>query len=237
MKHLMILLLAAVAAATGCSDSSDNAPGVSLLQRYVLSSADSVPEGIAYDGHDAAFYVTSLQGASIRTNAAWKSVRMVDDGNGEEIEVLTASGERLRVDYLIVAIGFVQDFQLRREMSDLVGDIALWRDRFSPPQGEADAQMSSHPYLGRNFEFQERTPGTAPHLSRIFNFTYSALVSMGLSGSAISGFRYSLPRLVDGITRSLFLEDAETIYEQFSSYAEPEMLGTVPFQSDVSRAG
>lgn len=179
----------------------------------------------------------SLQGASIRTNAAWKSVRMVDDGNGEEIEVLTASGERLRVDYLIVAIGFVQDFQLRREMSDLVGDIALWRDRFSPPQGEADAQMSSHPYLGRNFEFQERTPGTAPHLSRIFNFTYSALVSMGLSGSAISGFRYSLPRLVDGITRSLFLEDAETIYEQFSSYAEPEMLGTVPFQSDVSRAG
>ncbi|MEZ5566899.1 MAG: hypothetical protein R3E54_00825 [Halioglobus sp.] len=73
MKHLMILLLAAVAAATGCSDSSDNAPGVSLLQRYVLSSADSVPEGIAYDGHDAAFYVTSLQGASI--------VRIAADGS------------------------------------------------------------------------------------------------------------------------------------------------------------
>jgi cation diffusion facilitator CzcD-associated flavoprotein CzcO len=181
--------------------------------------------------------LSRLPGASIRTNAEWKAVRMVDGNNGAEIEVVTASGDTIRVDFLIVAIGFVQDFKLRPEMADLVDDIALWKDRFSPPGGESDAQISTHPYLGRNFEFLERTPGTAPHLSRIFNFNYRAFVSMGLSGSAISGFKYSLPRLVDGITRSLFLEDAETIFEQFKSYAEPEMVGMVPFNNDVRLAG
>lgn len=181
--------------------------------------------------------LSSLSGASIRTNAEWKSVRMVDDGQGEEIEVTTASGEKLRADFLIVAIGFVQDFKLRPEMSNVVEDIALWRDRFTPPDGAMDAQISMHPYLGQSFEFLEKTPGTAPHLSRMFNFTYSAFVSMGLSGSAISGFKYALPRLVDGITRSLFLEDAETLFEQFKSYGEPEMVGAVPFNNDVSRVG
>jgi cation diffusion facilitator CzcD-associated flavoprotein CzcO len=181
--------------------------------------------------------LSSLAGASIRTNAEWKSVRIVDDGHGEEIEVLTASGEKLRVDFLIVAIGFVQDFKLRPEMSNVVDDIALWRDRFSPPAGSVDAHVLAHPYLGPSFEFLEKTPGTAPHLSWMFNFTYSAFVSMGLSGSAISGFKYALPRLVDGITRSLFLEDAETMFEQFRSYGEPEMVGAVPFNNDVSRVG
>lgn len=181
--------------------------------------------------------LSSLPGASIRANAEWKSARMVKDINGDEIEVLTASGETLRVDFLIVAIGFVQDFKLRPEMTLLADDIALWNDRFSPSNGEFDAQIATHPYLGRSFEFLEKTPGTAPHLQRMFNFTYSAFVSMGLSGSAISGFRYALPRLVDGITRSLFLEDAETIYQQFSAYAEPEMVGAVPFSNDICRAG
>lgn len=181
--------------------------------------------------------LSSLPGASIRANAEWKSVRMADDGNGPEIEVLTASGEAFRVDFLIVAIGFIQDFTLRPEMSQLVDDIALWSDRFMPPNGEVDAQISTHPYLGRSFEFLEKKPGAAPHLSRVFNFTYSAFVSMGLSGSAISGFKYAVPRLVDGITRSLFLEDAEAIYENFSTYAEPEMVGTVPFTNDIARAG
>lgn len=173
----------------------------------------------------------SLPGASIRTNAAWKSVRMVDDGKGEEIEVLTAGGDTFRADYLIVAIGFVQSFKLRSELSYLADDIALWQDRFLPPNGELDAQIATHPYLGSNFEFTEKIPGTAPHLSRIYNFTYSALVSMGLSGAAISGFRYSVPRLVAGITRSLFLEDADTLLDQFRSYKEPEMLGVVPFEN------
>jgi len=94
--------------------------------------------------------------------------------------------------------------------------------------------MGSHPYLGESFQFVEKLPGHAPYLSRLFNFTYSALVSMGLSASAISGFKYSVPRVVRGITKSLFLEDISTTYACFTKYSEPEMLGKVPFHNPRS---
>ena len=64
-------LVALLAALVACSDSSDNAPAPQpLLARYVLSSQDSVPEGVAFDPVDRAFYATSLQGASITRIAA-----------------------------------------------------------------------------------------------------------------------------------------------------------------------
>lgn len=70
IRILVLIFVAAMAVAAGCSDSSDTTTAPSLLQRYVLSSEDSVPEGIAYDRRDSAFYVTSLQGASIVRIAA-----------------------------------------------------------------------------------------------------------------------------------------------------------------------
>lgn len=179
---------------------------------------------------DAYNRLSALPGACIRQNAGWKAVRLINDGNGEEIEVVTASGEILKADFLIVAVGFITDFKLRPELSEMAESIALWRDRFTPPSDEQDAQAACHPYLGPGFEFTDKS-GKAPYLSRIFNFTYSALVSMGLSASAISGFKYSVPRVVRGITRSIFLEDVETTYAHFSAYAEPEMVGDVPLNN------
>lgn len=51
-----------------CSDSSDSsrpALTVPLSDLYVLSSEDSVPEGVAFDPVERTFYATSLQGGSI----------------------------------------------------------------------------------------------------------------------------------------------------------------------------
>ncbi|WP_435656625.1 FAD-dependent oxidoreductase [Brucella pituitosa] len=183
---------------------------------------------------DAYNRLSSLPGASVRHNAAWQAVKLVNDGNGEEIEVQTASGETLRADFLIVAVGFITNFELRPELAKIAKHIALWSDRFVPPSDERDAQMGSHPYLGESFQFVEKLPGHAPYLSRLFNFTYSALVSMGLSASAISGFKYSVPRVVRGVTKSLFLEDISTTYACFTEYSEPEMLGKVPFHNPRS---
>ncbi len=182
---------------------------------------------------DAYNRLSALPGACIRQNAAWTAVRLVDNGNGEEVEVVTASGDILHVDFLIVAVGFITNFELRPELANVAEHIALWRDRFQAPSEEQDAQVSCHPYLGQGFEFVDKSGGQAPYLPRIFNFTYSALVSMGLSGSAISGFKYSVPRVVRGITKSLFLEDVDSTYAQFSSYAEPEMRGDVPLDNPV----
>jgi sugar lactone lactonase YvrE len=63
---LLYLIVIALFFVTGCSDSSDNSPTpAELLNRYTLSSPDSIPEGIAFDPVERAFYVTSLQGGSI----------------------------------------------------------------------------------------------------------------------------------------------------------------------------
>lgn len=183
---------------------------------------------------DAYNRLSGLPGASIRQNAAWKDVALVNDSGFEEIEILTESGDTFRADFLIVAIGFINNLALRPELSKIAAHIALWEDRYAPPSGEGNPQIASHPYLDRHFAFVEKTPGEAPYLGRVYNFTYSALVSMGLSGSAISGFKYAVPRLVQGLTQSLFLEDADKIYKEYKSYAEPEMTGLVPFRNPAA---
>ena len=40
---------------------------------------------------------------------------------------------------------------------------------------------------GPNFEFLEKDPGSAPFLKGVFAYNYSALASLGLSASALSG--------------------------------------------------
>ncbi len=72
---MMCLVVVAAALTTACSDSSDSSDSqvtlMPLSDRYELSSADSVPEGVAFDPQERAFYATSLQGGSIvRIDAA-----------------------------------------------------------------------------------------------------------------------------------------------------------------------
>jgi len=83
--------------------------------------------------------------------------------------------------------------------------------------------VARHPYLGTAFEFTAREPGTAPFLSRLHNFTFGAMPSLGLTGAAIPGLRYGIPRLVNGVMRDLFREDASTYYQELIAYAEPEL--------------
>ncbi len=45
---------------------------------------------------------------------------------------------------------------------------------------------------------------------------------MGFGGASISGLKYSAPRLVAGITRSLFVEDSAAHFDHLYHFAEPE---------------
>lgn len=61
-----LLVLVLLGITTACSDGNDKRPAPEpLLESYLLSSPDSVPEGVAFDPMDRAFYATSLQGGSI----------------------------------------------------------------------------------------------------------------------------------------------------------------------------
>jgi sugar lactone lactonase YvrE len=72
MKATAGLIMCIVAITTACSDSNDSDITLTPLpERYELSSGDSVPEGVAFDPRERAFYATSLQGGSIvRIDAA-----------------------------------------------------------------------------------------------------------------------------------------------------------------------
>lgn len=53
-------------------------------------------------------------------------------------------------------------------------------------------------------------------------FNYAALASLGLSAAALSGLRYALPRLMEGVATQLFLDDREEILGDYFAYAEEE---------------
>ena len=107
------------------------------------------------------------------------------------------------------------------ELEGIVDDIALWSDRFVPEQKEAHPELGKLPYLGKSYEFLEKLPGAAPWLSRIFAFNFSAMASMGPVSTGISGHRYAIPRVVRGITESLFLEQTDTLLPNLRGFAEP----------------
>jgi cation diffusion facilitator CzcD-associated flavoprotein CzcO len=152
------------------------------------------------------------------TNCAWRAVHY--DGKVATIE---AEGGPFTFDFIIFATGFETDLSARPELAPIVRHIALWLDRFAPPPGEESDLLARHPYLGPAFEFTEREPGSAPYLNRLHNYTFGAMPSVGLTGGAITGIKYGVRRLVGGLVRDLFREDAEAYYRQLLAYSDPEL--------------
>lgn len=136
---------------------------------------------------------------------------------GGKVHLETPHG-RFEADFLVVATGFQTDLGVRPELKHLLPEIALWRDRFTPSQGQENEDLSRHPYLGACFEFQAKTPGAAPYLSAVFNYTFGCLPSLGFGGASISGMKYSLPRVVAGVTKRLYLEDEAQYFASLQAY-------------------
>ena len=160
---------------------------------------------------------------SIVMGAPVLAARMV----GDEVELETPKG-RFRADAVILGTGSTFDLGLRPELAPFARHIRLWRDAFTPPAGEESALCGASPYLSDDFSFQEKTPGAAPLLPRIHCITYAATLSMGLSGASISGMKYGVPRLADGICRALWREDAEAHLAAFRAYDVLELISPVP---------
>ncbi len=131
-----------------------------------------------------------------------------------------AAGKTWDFDHVLLGTGFVTDLAARPELAGLGADIALWSDRFTPPPGEEDAVLARFPYLGPAFEFTERVPGAAPHLRRIHVFNNGALASLGPVCNGVTGLKYGAPKIVAGIARSFFLEDADRHLEALMRYDE-----------------
>ena len=120
------------------------------------------------------------------------------------------------------------DGEVAAAVAMVADGIARWADRFTPAAGQANALIDAHPYLGPGFELTPRTPDDAPALHGLFAFNYSALISLGLSASALSGLQTALPRLVRAVADQLFMDDSEALITDLLAYDEAEFIGQWP---------
>lgn len=162
-------------------------------------------------------------GFALRLGSPWLDVAESPDG----VSVTTPQGVE-EFDFLILSTGLVTDPALRPELGLVADKIARWSDRFTPDEDERNPLLDAHPYLGQNFQFTPRDPEDASLLRGLFAFNYSALASLGLSASALSGLRYALPRLVNGIADELFQDDQDQFIADYLAYDEPEFIAEWP---------
>ncbi|KAG2430092.1 hypothetical protein HXX76_010191 [Chlamydomonas incerta] len=168
----------------------------------------------------------------LHTGAPWTGLEL----EGDRVRVTTPQGSEL-FDFLIVSTGLLTDTKLRPELREVADQIAVWADRYSPANpAERNPLIDVHPYLGPCFEYQPRKAGErAPHLAGIFAYNYSALVSLGLSASALSGMKYAIHKLISGITRQLFLDDQALFIGDYLNYRTEEFVGVWPLPPDAAQ--
>ena len=140
---------------------------------------------------------------------------------GDQIQLKTPHGSSC-ADFLIAGTGFVIDLAVRPELGRIAPQIALWSDRYRPPAGEESERLGGYPYLSEYFQFVEKAPGAAPYLKNIFCYTYAATASLA-STAGISQLKFGADRISFGITRELFLEDADSHFAGLRDYRETEL--------------
>jgi cation diffusion facilitator CzcD-associated flavoprotein CzcO len=153
----------------------------------------------------------------LHTGANWNSVKLSKQG----VLINTQQGP-FEADFIIACAGHNQDVRKRPELSKFAQHIRLWSDQYSPPPKLNDERLGRYPYLGENFEFLEKKSGSAPFLKRVHDFTFGPTMSFGPSGCSISTLRLSVPMVVAGITRGLFVEDSDLHWQSLVDH--PNMI-------------
>jgi cation diffusion facilitator CzcD-associated flavoprotein CzcO len=155
---------------------------------------------------------------ALHTGSRWTGATVSETGIAVQANTPVAP-----FDDLILGTGFVIDLARRPELAAVHQDIATWADCFTPPSGESHAVLATYPYLAPDFSHTPKPGRSAPHLARLHSFTFGAMPSGGLSGASISGMKFGAARLVEGIGRSLWLEDQAQHVASLLAYNSPEL--------------
>jgi cation diffusion facilitator CzcD-associated flavoprotein CzcO len=134
-------------------------------------------------------------------------------------------------DYLIAGTGFTVDLAARPELARFHDRIACWSDRYRPPAGEEHPLLGTYPYLSSSFQFTEKIRGAAPYLANIFSYSFAAMPSLACS-AGISALKFGLDRIATGITRGLFVEDADAHLKSLRDYDEQELDAAAIYLND-----
>lgn len=144
--------------------------------------------------------------------------------NGDGLRVTTPRGV-FDVDFLIFSTGFRIDWTIRPEFAVIAPHIRNWSDRYTPPPGEEDEELSDSPDLGPVFEFQQKQPDGLPGLERVHCFCYPAALTHGSLSGDIPSITDGAQRLAQGLAALLYGEDIEAHYRNIQAYEEPELNG------------
>ncbi len=172
-------------------------------------------EGFAQDHYDR---VTRWPNFHLRVGEPWEGCRE----QGGRAVVTTPQGD-FAADFLITGTGVRMDPGLCRELAGCAHNIALWRDRYTPPEAERSERLGGFPYLGPDSAFLERVPGETPWIGDIHLFGIGTTMSFGPAGSSINAMSISAPRLAAGVTRGLFEADLPRLWAELRAYDLPQV--------------
>ncbi|MFT4267232.1 MAG: FAD/NAD(P)-binding protein [Xenophilus sp.] len=167
---------------------------------------------------------------SLHPGCGWERLRWT----GRDIAAGLPDGGELRFDHALCATGVQPDLDARPELRTLAPLAARWRDRYTPPPGEEDAALGSHPYLGEHYEFQPRE-GAGEWVTRVFAFNAASYVSQGPHSTSVSGHKHALPRVARGITQRLFLDQEARLLPELAAYGDLELDLPPDFEDDWRR--
>lgn len=169
-------------------------------------------EGFPQDTHDRAARFPNF---TLHVGRPWTGAR----AEGGRAVLATPRGE-FAADFLICGTGVAMDPAAVPELAGCADNVALWRDRYHPPEAERDERLGAFPYLGPDFAFQEKRPGETPWIRDIHLFGIGATMSFGPSGASINAMGIAAPRLAAGVTRGLFEADLPRLWDAFRAYDE-----------------
>lgn len=156
----------------------------------------------------------------LHLDSPWLEVKETEDG-----AVIRTPHHTFTFDYLIISTGLVTDPALRPELKAVQQYITRWSDVYKASSDVANALIDAHPYLTKGFAFVPNCEEGKAALYGLFAFNYSALISNGVSASALSGIRFAVPKLVGTIADELFLDDKEQILKDYFEYDTVEFTG------------
>lgn len=188
-------------------------PAVRWEIAYFFDTRDQPPTQIGYDA------ATAFANCRVHAECPWDKLAFA----GGVIHVDTPRG-KFEFDHLICATGSVVNLAARPELRGVANHIARWQDCYEAPTPLQHENLAKYPYVGAEYQLQEREPGAGlAWLNRVYAYNFSSYVSMGPHSTSVSAHKYSMPRLIRGITRALMFEQVDAVMPGIANYSEVEL--------------
>lgn len=144
---------------------------------------------------------------------------------GERVRLTLEDGRHFDTDFVILGTGFQTDPMSRVEFGEAAHDIRLWRDVYTPPEGEQNDDLGGFPYLDHDFRFTGKSAEADAWLRHVFCFNYGASASIGKVSGDIPGISKGAAWLADAVVAQLYGEDALAHWQILQAYSKPELQG------------